>query len=115
MSVDWLGALLTMAAGAGAFYFGGLWWTVRRLPETRRPARWSLASFLLRAAVAMAIFYALADGNPVHWILLLAGFTLARLVLLRRIGGRGSDSASPRPAGERDRVRGKERRSTPWI
>lgn len=89
MSADWLGALLTMTAGAGAgaLYFGGLWWTVRRLPGTRRPARWSLASFLLRAAAVMAIFYALADGNPVHWILLLTGFTLARLVLLRRIGG----------------------------
>lgn len=97
MSVDWLGALLTMTAGAGAgaLYFGGLWWTVRRLPGTRRPARWSLASFLLRAAVVMAIFYVVAGKAPVRWVLLLAGFTLARLVLLRRIGGDGKDAQRP--------------------
>ncbi|MEE4608697.1 MAG: ATP synthase subunit I [Desulfobacteraceae bacterium] len=116
MSVDWLDALLTMSAGAGtgAFYFGGLWWTVRRLPGTRRPAGLSLASFLLRAAAVMAVFYLLADGSPVHWIQLLAGFTLARLVLLRRIGraekdtqrflvapGRGFDRASQAPTEQR--------------
>lgn len=111
MSVDWLDALLTMTAGAGvgAFYFGGLWWTVRRLPRTRRPAGVSLASFLLRAAAAMAIFYALADGSPVHWILLLAGFTLARLVLLRRIGRAGKDAQ--RPLGPPNRGSGRAGRA----
>ena len=88
MSVDWLDVLLmmTVGAGAGAFYFGGLWWTVRRLPHSRRPAGLSLASFLLRAAAVLAVFYTLAGKEPLRWILLLAGFTLVRLVLLRRIG-----------------------------
>jgi F1F0 ATPase subunit 2 len=44
--------ILVLAGGAGvllgAFFFGGLWWTVRRGLSSKRPAFWFLGSLLLR-------------------------------------------------------------------
>ena len=42
-----------LAAGLllGAFFFGGLWWTVRRGVSSPRPALWFFGSMLLRMSV----------------------------------------------------------------
>jgi F1F0 ATPase subunit 2 len=64
------------------FYFGGLWWTVRRIQEADQPRLLLAASFLIRTAVTLVAFYLLAAG---HWQRLLAsilGFFLARTILL---------------------------------
>lgn len=82
-------ALLAVLAGAalGGLYFGGLWWTVSRLPERDHPYRLLALSFGLRTAVVLAGFWALVRlggwGPPV---LGLGGFLLARLLLVRRFG-----------------------------
>ena len=61
----------TFAAGMtlSSFYFGGLWWTVRRVPTTRRPALWLLASFFLRSLVVLSGFL-LVVGD--RWELMVA-------------------------------------------
>ena len=40
-------------AGAllGAFFFGGLWWTVQKGVASERPALWFLGSLLLRTGI----------------------------------------------------------------
>jgi len=91
---DWLDVLSTLPIGiaAGTFYFGGLWWTVKKLPGAHRPEFLSLASFLLRAVVILTVFYAATQGKWDRLIFCLVGFSLARLVLLRRIGLRTDKS-----------------------
>ena len=44
---------LALLAGAllGAFFFGGLWWTVQKGVTSERPALWFLGSLLLRTGV----------------------------------------------------------------
>ena len=76
-----LNLVLAWVAGVwlGAFFFGGLWWTIRKAAGSSRPARWFLGSALLRMGVATAGFYLIAGG---HWERLLAclvGFLVARL------------------------------------
>jgi F1F0 ATPase subunit 2 len=83
------GALaLSLAAGLalGAMYFGGLWWTVRRLPAARRPALFTLGSYLGRNALAAAGLWLVMAGDWRRLAAALAGMLLVRLVLVRRLG-----------------------------
>lgn len=97
--------VLAAAAGAllGAFFFGGLWWTVRRGAMSPRPALWFSGSLLLRMSVAVAGFYAAAGGRPERLLLCLLGFVLARLAVTRLT----------RPAGEDRRQLAREVRHAP--
>lgn len=79
---------LAFAAGLllGAFFFGGLWWTVRKGVSAKRPALMFLGSLLLRTAATVAGFYVVGGG---HWQRLLAcllGFVIARFIVTRLAG-----------------------------
>lgn len=81
--------LLSLLAGGalGSFFFGGLWWTVRKSLVANNPALWILSSALLRTGVTLAGFYGVAGGD---WQLLLAclvGFVLARQIVLHLTRG----------------------------
>jgi F1F0 ATPase subunit 2 len=83
------GIVLSLAAGLGlgAFFFGGLWWTVSRLPTSGRPVPMMLGSLLLRMGVAGGGFFVLSAGHWPRLLGCLAGFALARFVvrlILRR-------------------------------
>jgi F1F0 ATPase subunit 2 len=72
-----------LAAGLllGAFFFGGLWWTVIRGVSSRHPALWFLGSMLLRMTVTLAGFYFAGREDWRRWLLCLLGFVLARLAV----------------------------------
>jgi F1F0 ATPase subunit 2 len=69
----------------GAFFFGGLWWTIR----SSSPSQWSgllfSASLLLRMAVAVTGFYLVTHGEWQKLVACLAGFLLARIAVTRLI------------------------------
>ncbi|GAB6066776.1 hypothetical protein JCM13664_00940 [Methylothermus subterraneus] len=65
--------------GLGTWFYGGLWWTVKRLPASRHPAVWMLASFGLRAGTTLAGLYFLMAGDLKRLGLALMGILLARL------------------------------------
>ena len=75
-----------IAGGAvGWVYFRGLLATVERLPGARSPAVWLVASFLLRALLALALFmFAARFAGWPGLLAALAGFIGARTVLVRR-------------------------------
>ena len=72
-----------LAAGLllGAFFFGGLWWTVIKGASSQRPALWFFGSMLLRMSIALAGFYFVGREDWRRWLLCLFGFVLARLVM----------------------------------
>jgi len=74
-----------LAAGLllGAFFFGGLWWTVIRGVSSPLPALWFLGSMLLRMSITLAGFYFVGRGDWQRWLLCLLGFVLARTVVKR--------------------------------
>ena len=76
--------LLAGLAGAalGAIFFGGLWWTVRQAVPSRHPARWFLASGLLRTGIVLAGFYLVGRGQWPQLLAALVGFIVARLVVM---------------------------------
>ena len=77
-------ALAGLAGSAlGAFFFGGLWWTVRKGVSAERPALWFFSSLLLRMGIALAGFYVVSGGHLGRLLACLVGFALARRVVTR--------------------------------
>jgi len=70
----------------GGIYFAGLWETVRRLPDAKRPVRRMTLSFALRAALALAGFRLVLQGGWESLAAAILGFLAMREILLRRIG-----------------------------
>jgi F1F0 ATPase subunit 2 len=67
----------------GLFFFGGLWWTVRRAFASPRPALWVGGSLLLRMACAGAGFVVVSGGDWRRLLSCLLGFWGARWLVLR--------------------------------
>ena len=74
-----------VGVGLGILYFGSLWLTVRRLPDTHRPALLLLGSAVGRMALTLLGFYLVMGGRWERLLACLAGFILARMVLVRRL------------------------------
>jgi F1F0 ATPase subunit 2 len=69
-------------AGAvlGTIFFGGLFWSVRKVMTTRHPATWTFASLTLRVGFVLAGFYVVGHDDWSRWAACTAGFVLTRLV-----------------------------------
>jgi len=79
-------ALALIAGGAlGCLFFGGLWWTVRRVPDARHPALLVLASLLVRTAAVLAGFYFVSSADWKRLLACCAGFLLSRFFIIRRV------------------------------
>ena len=78
-----LSMLLVAAMGfvLGLVFFGGLWWTIRRILHSPRPALWMLGSLVLRVAIVLSGFWLVAGHDWKRMLVCLAGFFIARLVL----------------------------------
>ncbi len=70
----------------GVVHFVGLWYTVKHLPDSRRPFASLFGSFLLRISFLMAGFTLLMNGRWETLSAALLGFLLARETLVRRLG-----------------------------
>jgi F1F0 ATPase subunit 2 len=75
--------VLAMLCGTvlGAIFYGGLWWTVRQLATSRRPALAVFVSMLLRMGVALGGLYLVGRGDWVRLLSCLLGFLLARVAV----------------------------------
>ncbi len=82
---DTLALVLAWLAGGalGAFFFGGLWWTVRKSLTSARPALWVFGSLLLRMGVTMTGFYFVTGGDWQRLLSCLVGFVMARQLVTR--------------------------------
>lgn len=74
---------LAMLSGIvlGTLFYGGLWWTVRRLATSRRPALAVFASMLLRMGVALGGLYLVGRNDWVRLLSCLLGLVLARVAV----------------------------------
>jgi F1F0 ATPase subunit 2 len=82
---DILYFILAFIAGMalGMFFFGGLWFTIKKAVNTKKPAIWFFISFFLRVSVVLIGFYYI---SPVGWqalIICLIGFIIARFLVTK--------------------------------
>ena len=82
---EFLTMAMVLIAGflLGAFFFGGLWWTVRKGAASRSPALWFAGSMLLRTIIVLAGFYFIGGGDWKRLVIGLLGFMLARFIVMR--------------------------------
>ena len=85
---------------AGAFFFGGLYWTVEKGLVSKKPARLFLGSFILRTGLVLLAFYFTMDGKISRILLCLAGFVIARLIV-NIIIHKKADASAIKERGER--------------
>lgn len=76
-----LGPPLVAGLLLGVFFFGGLWWTVRRGISSRQPGLWFMGSMLVRTGITMAGFYLVGGSHWERWLMSLLGFLAARLTM----------------------------------
>ena len=67
----------------GSFFFGGLWWTVKRGVVSKRPALWFFGSLIVRMGITLVGFYLITQGHWERTILCLVGFMVARVLVTR--------------------------------
>jgi len=67
----------------GAIFFGGLWWTVRHGVSSKHPALWFLGSMVVRMSIVLAGFYFVGRGDWQRLVACLAGFIIARFIVMR--------------------------------
>ena len=87
--------MIGLVAGltVGAVYFGGLWWTTRRLPECKRPGLTMLASLALRMSMVVGGFYLLSlFGRWEPMAAGLVGLIVARLATVRHVKLAGKEA-----------------------
>lgn len=73
----------TVGTALGGFFFGTLWWTVRKGASSMHPALWFFGSLLLRMSIVLAGFYFVGSRSAARLIVCLAGFILARFLVMR--------------------------------
>lgn len=80
--------ILAFAAGLvlGLIHVYGLWWTVRRLPDSRNIPLLLLGSFTARTLVLLAGLFLVMDGDWRRLVAAMLGLITMRIVLTRRIG-----------------------------
>jgi F1F0 ATPase subunit 2 len=90
--------ILSLLAGAllGAFFFGGLWWTVQKGLTARNPGLLFLGSFLLRMGGVVAGFFFVSGGHWERLVACLLAFVVMKFIVVKRKRSMGvkPDSAS---------------------
>ncbi len=84
----WFYLILSILAGIllGIFFFGGLWWTVKKITAgNSKPYFLFLVSFIIRTVVVLAGFYLLLTAGWQYLLSALAGFLIARTILASKL------------------------------
>lgn len=69
----------------GAFFFGGLWWTIQKGVSAKRPALWFLMSGVTRTLIVITGFYYVGNGNWKQMLSCFVGFFIVRMSCTRFI------------------------------
>jgi F1F0 ATPase subunit 2 len=94
--------LLAVLAGAGlgVFYFGGLWWTLRRMQTAAHPGLLLTVSYAVRVGVMAGGLFLVSRGRWEQAAAAVAGMLLCRPLVSRMALRR--DAAPPAAANEKD-------------
>ena len=78
----YVGLALGVGALLGVFFFGGLWWTVKKGVTFARPAIFFIASMIIRTGIVLIGFYFVSCGHWERFWGCLAGFIIARIIVM---------------------------------
>lgn len=67
----------------GIFFFGGLWWTVKKSINSAQPVLWFFSSWLIRTGLVVSGFYFITEQDWQRLLSCLLGFIMARFIVLK--------------------------------
>lgn len=76
----------------GTFFYGGLWWTIRKGLASPRPALWFSGSLIVRMFVTLAGFYFVSGGQGMRLLACFVGFMIGRLAITWFTRDRGKEA-----------------------
>lgn len=87
IQTDTFSLILSGIAGMaiGLLYFGGLWLTIRQLPQSRHPVLLMMSSLIVRTAITVGAFYYVMNQHWERAIACLIGFIAIRMILASRL------------------------------
>ena len=101
--ISWtdMGIALVTRVGTGLFFFGGLLWTVRRIPRSKHPRTMVWSSFLIRQAVSVTVLINICRDMWECWAVALIGFLVVRTFMIKgqNVGIQTDDSPKGGHAG----------------
>ncbi len=65
----------------GLFFYGGLWYSVSHLADSRHAILLAVGSFWIRVLAVLAGFLFLMESRWEYALILMAGFTMGRLIV----------------------------------
>lgn len=76
--------VLSVGAGVflGAFFFGGLWWTIKKGVLSDHSAFLFIASIIIRTCVVLVGFYFVSRGHWERFLGCLVGFIIAKIIVM---------------------------------
>lgn len=79
--------LLGLSIGliTGLFYFGGLWFTVKKVPFSKKPNRLLALSTVVRLVPTLAIMFIIIRKDPGMFVATLLAFFAVRFIMIRRV------------------------------
>ena len=91
---DTLTMIVACLAGLilGVFFFGGLWWTIRRGLSSPHPALWFSGSLIVRMTITLAGFHLVSGGHGMRLLACFVGFMIGRLAVTWFTRGRGKEA-----------------------
>ncbi|MDR4499536.1 MAG: ATP synthase subunit I [Candidatus Scalindua sp.] len=66
-------------------YHIGLWWTVKALPSSQRPALLSIGSFYIRMAITLSVFYLVMNNSWERLAVCLLGFLVVKYAMTHKL------------------------------
>lgn len=85
----------------GAFFFGGLWWSLIKGLHSSRPGLWQFTSLMVRMGVTLAGFYAVGGGQWQRLMSCGLGFVIARFLVVRMAGVSDASPSGSSQGGQR--------------
>ncbi len=103
VSISW--SVIPWAVGGGVLaaviFFGGLWITVRKIPDSNSPAGLVFLSTILRMGAAFGIFYLVSkSGSWIAVLIAVAVFVLCRFAAIGIVRSEERHATDPRGAKE---------------
>jgi F1F0 ATPase subunit 2 len=68
----------------GTIFFFGLWLTVKKMVDAKKPALLFLSSLFFRVSITLTGFYYISLGNWQRLLICLLGFITARYIIIHR-------------------------------
>jgi len=75
-------AAFVAGIGLGVIFFGGLWYTVKKIIAAKMPALWVMGGFIVRIGIVLIGFYFISSGSWQRLISCLVGFIAARFIVI---------------------------------